>query len=232
MLNCFTCQQPLKNIKNKFCNRSCAAITNNKLTPKRGKLVRHCILCNTQLDTNRKYCADCYVSINCFKLTCPQCNLDFTSKIKTQKYCTKICTKKATKNSKYLNLSGISRKIRNSNKCQCGKVLNQYVKSCKDCIIAKSSLDTIKDVTYKHLHKSSAFNIIRSRARNIQKKLGFTNCKICGYSKIVETCHIKAISSFGEETLVSIVNHPDNLLSLCPNHHWELDHNLLDTPLI
>ena len=56
------------------------------------------------------------------------------------------------------------------------------------------------------------------------RKLGLMGkCSRCPYSKHVEVAHIKAIASFSEDTLLSVVNHPDNLVVLCPNCHWELD---------
>lgn len=53
-------------------------------------------------------------------------------------------------------------------------------------------------------------------------------CINCNYTKVVETCHIKGVAEFTKETKLSIINHQDNLILLCPNCHWEFDHNLLD----
>ena len=50
---------------------------------------------------------------------------------------------------------------------------------------------------------------------------------ICGYDKHVEIAHIKAVSDFDDSSLISEINHPDNLIGLCPNHHWEYDNGLL-----
>ena len=50
-----------------------------------------------------------------------------------------------------------------------------------------------------------------------------TNCANCGYDKHVELAHIKAVADFDDDTLLSVVNSPDNVLSLCPNCHWEFD---------
>lgn len=52
-------------------------------------------------------------------------------------------------------------------------------------------------------------------------------CAVCGYSKFVEICHIKDLKDFTEDTSVSIINSIDNLVALCPNHHWEFDHGLI-----
>jgi predicted restriction endonuclease len=79
----------------------------------------------------------------------------------------------------------------------------------------------------KH-HKSSAFALVRTRARAVMKKLGINKCENCGYDKHIEVAHIKAIGLFTLETLINIINSPRNLLALCPNYHWEYDHSLLE----
>ena len=49
-------------------------------------------------------------------------------------------------------------------------------------------------------------------------------CKVCGYSLHVEICHIKDVKDFPGSALISEINHIDNLVTLCRNHHWEFDH--------
>lgn len=46
--------------------------------------------------------------------------------------------------------------------------------------------------------------------------------------KHVEIAHIRAVADFSDEDLLSEINHPDNLVGLCPNHHWEYDNGLLN----
>lgn len=74
----------------------------------------------------------------------------------------------------------------------------------------------------------SARTVIRQHAAYIyalsnQPKI----CKVCGYSTHVEVCHIQAVSSFLHSTLISEINNGTNLVALCRNHHWELDHGIL-----
>lgn len=52
-------------------------------------------------------------------------------------------------------------------------------------------------------------------------------CAMCGYDKHYEVCHIKPINDFPDSALVAEVNDLNNLVALCPNHHWELDNGLL-----
>lgn len=42
-----------------------------------------------------------------------------------------------------------------------------------------------------------------------------------------DVCHIKPIGSFDDDTLVAEINDLTNLVPLCKNHHWEMDHGLL-----
>ena len=48
-------------------------------------------------------------------------------------------------------------------------------------------------------------------------------CACCGYDKHVELAHIKPVSSFDVNTLISVVNSEENVIQLCPNCHWEFD---------
>lgn len=75
----------------------------------------------------------------------------------------------------------------------------------------------------------SARSSIRIHAEKIIARSGIKiECAICGYDKYVEVCHIKAVSDFSDSILISEINAVGNLVLLCPNHHWEFDHNLLD----
>lgn len=67
---------------------------------------------------------------------------------------------------------------------------------------------------------------VTKHARRIAKKNGLiSSCKICGYSIHVEVCHIKAVKGFSDAATLNEINSPTNLVGLCPNHHWEFDHN-------
>ena len=69
---------------------------------------------------------------------------------------------------------------------------------------------------------------IRGNAHTIYKRSGKPKvCAICGYSKHIEICHIKDIAEFSLNTPIAEINSPNNLVALCPNHHWEFDHDLL-----
>lgn len=52
-------------------------------------------------------------------------------------------------------------------------------------------------------------------------------CVECGYSLHIQVCHLKQVKDFSDDTLVSEINHIDNLVALCRNHHWEMDNGYL-----
>lgn len=54
-----------------------------------------------------------------------------------------------------------------------------------------------------------------------------SKCHICGYDKHVEVAHIKAVSQFDDSATIDEINSVNNLIGLCPNHHWEYDNGLL-----
>ena len=64
---------------------------------------------------------------------------------------------------------------------------------------------------------------IRNFARSWLKHLKKLPCARCGYTKHVVLAHIKSVASFPDDTLLSEVNSPDNIIQLCPNCHWEFD---------
>lgn len=69
---------------------------------------------------------------------------------------------------------------------------------------------------------------VRQHARNKYLKSDLPkHCILCHYSKHFDICHLKEISSFHKDSLIREINNIFNLIALCKNHHWELDHNLM-----
>lgn len=73
----------------------------------------------------------------------------------------------------------------------------------------------------------SKYDTIRKCARSYSKYILPKICMLCKYDKHYEVCHIKPVSSFNYDQLLSEVNNRDNLVHLCPNCHWEFDHGLI-----
>lgn len=53
------------------------------------------------------------------------------------------------------------------------------------------------------------------------------HCERCEYSLHVQACHRRSVASFALTATIAEVNALDNLVWLCPNHHWELDNGHL-----
>lgn len=85
------------------------------------------------------------------------------------------------------------------------------------------TLGSLRERT-KHLHKSSSHAAVRNYARVIHKDLLDKPCAHCGYEDHVELAHIKAVSTFPDTATIREVNSPENIIQLCPNCHWRMDH--------
>lgn len=74
----------------------------------------------------------------------------------------------------------------------------------------------------------SANSSIRKYARlSYEKSKKPKKCKICGYNKHVDICHIKNVSEFEKNCKLSEINNITNLVALCKNHHWEFDNGFI-----
>ena len=121
------------------------------------------------------------------------------------------------------------RKYREAKKKLCPKCNEKMISSgatqCRSCAgFAQGKDITLAEAIYTTHHRSSAYALIRGRARSVYKD---RPCESCGYDKHTEVCHITPIASFPDTALISEVNHQDNLIRLCPNCHWEHDNGLL-----
>lgn len=147
-------------------------------------------------------------------MLCKTCNKETTN----PKYCSLSCS------AKYNNTKRT--KIRYCTRCNNqieGKSPNK--KLCYSCRYPDKSL---AELLYDKGHRSNVYSHVRSKARLCARKFGLLDrCNVCGYSKHVEACHIKPISTYKPKTMISVINSRENLIGLCPNCHWEFDHNLL-----
>lgn len=136
------------------------------------------------------------------------------------KYCSMRCSGKVNaKNMPKKHLQGIC--------VVCNSPCRSNRQKCPSCIKIRSFGEcTIKELSGRSKSKADA---IRMKCRKDMLKLNLTlACYLCGYDKHINFCHIKPVKSFPDTATVNEINSPDNLTILCPNHHWELDHNMLD----
>ncbi len=118
----------------------------------------------------------------------------------------------------------------------CGRLIKYDSEFCKKCAgsnrsekIKEKTLGEYKLKYYKTgKHSSWITSEIRAFARQWNKNLINSPCVICGYSLHTELHHIKPISEFDDLSTIGEINDESNLMVLCPNHHWEMDNNLID----
>ncbi len=162
-----------------------------------------------------KICAKCKMNKPSSDYTTRKCN----NKTYLKSYC-KIC-------------SNLQKSETSHNLCQCGSKKQIKSKLCLSCSKEHNTKyytlgEAIEVYSEKYTGKK-IYEVVRSRIRkrNINL-LKDQSCQVCGYSKHVEICHIKPVSTFNLDTPIDIINASDNILFLCRNCHWELDNNLLD----
>lgn len=172
-------------------------------------------------------------------VNCNTCNKKINrlpSQIKKSKsgkvYCSRSCSAKA-------NNAGVQRNPPKIRICyRCGEEFTRsssqnYSTICSKCNqeqidIKELTLEEYQErLSVKGKHASWKNAYIRNFARSWNKELKSQSCQNCGYSKHVEFCHIKPITSFDKTTKLSVVNSPDNILILCRNCHWEFDNGEL-----
>jgi len=90
------------------------------------------------------------------------------------------------------------------------------------------SYEVTKGFLYKQHGSEMARKYINRHSRQVYTNSGLPyKCAVCGYDIHIQICHIKGISSFDDDVLVSDINNINNLISFCSNHHWEFDHGLI-----
>lgn len=149
---------------------------------------------------------------------------------KVKKFCNKIC---------FARHNNFKRKIAFTCK-HCGAELSTKRKFCNSCLkkikqsINKNNhLSFVSKLTKGELIKRrknyQCFrSAIQRMARNIYRDSDNPkSCSICGYDKTYEVCHHKSVAQFSLDSKISEINDINNLIALCPNHHWEYDHNKL-----
>lgn len=135
-------------------------------------------------------------------------------------FCSRSCS--ATYNNKSIKKRTLSCR-------QCGKLILSGYTYCNDCYISKHYLtDKTLLEAIGNRKDSNRYTGIRANARRIYYCSAKPKCcMVCGYDKHFEICHIKDIADFAPETKISEINNIENLVALCPNHHWEFDEGLL-----
>jgi hypothetical protein len=189
--------------------------------------------CNVAVPVGRKYCSlPCsYKEKGIVKRKTPSiqvcknedCLCEFEVIHKNQAHCSRKCAAKCNN----------SKRVKPKLCLGCSCSINHKGNYCDNCRYKtrKSGEDytntTLGELKERYsLHQFHAK--LRGNSRSVYARSGNPLfCRICGYSKHVDICHVKQVSEFDESTKISEVNSINNLVTLCKNHHWELDNNQL-----
>lgn len=162
------------------------------------------------------------------------------AQVKLKKFCTRSCSALHSNRNKPKNATTASP----TKACDaCGSLIRlrahkggyRVRKHCDLCKIqVREERSPILNLTKKELRKrysgtTNYHSVLRAHSRktyaNSKKP---RTCAKCGYSTFVQVCHLRDVSDFPDTAFVKEINHIDNLVALCPTHHWELDHCFLD----
>lgn len=170
-----------------------------------------------EYNANTKLCLNCGLPMYCDETKRP-------SEILQKKFCCRSCS------TTYNNLH---RDKKEYFCIKCGKSLGfgfqaNRNKLCDECNPNKVDWDTI---TYGEMKSKRQYQV-NSRIRELARNKYFSvynhpQCHFCGYTKHVEIHHIKGISTFSDDTPINIINDINNLIAVCPNHHWELENGYI-----
>jgi predicted restriction endonuclease len=111
----------------------------------------------------------------------------------------------------------------------CGATVHYQTTLCRSCT-AKQKREIALDRTLAQVKSENNSkrwtDHVRYFSREMYKDV-LTTCSLCEYNKHVEIAHIKDVSTFPDSATIREVNSENNVMGLCPNHHWEFDAGLL-----
>jgi hypothetical protein len=100
---------------------------------------------------------------------------------------------------------------------------------CDRCLEGTIGKKTKREIfSSRKNYQSARTEFRRFASKEIKKHKIKKVCFVCGYDKHVMICHKKPVYSFSENSLLEEISNVENLVYLCPNHHWELDNGLLE----
>lgn len=139
------------------------------------------------------------------------------------KYCSRSCAASANNRrsprrvkSKVCNFDG------------CLELIFSSRKFCAEHRYGTPKFTTIGELRQAAQYQANAY--ARQLARKwARKNLDLSSCTVCDYSLHVEVAHISPLSQFPDHTPIE-ETYVNNLIVLCPNHHWEYDNGYLVVP--
>lgn len=192
-----------------------------------------CAFCDKDFKTKRKVqkfcCNDCSLANRkankkppkIHSISCLYCGDKYESKNSKKSFCSQSC---AVKFDEFIEPKNIKHK-----KCKdCSAKIVSSRTFCDDCFDRAADVRKRVDIAIGKFKELFPYPLWRRKVSNQghkTAKLIPNECKYCGYDKHVEVCHIKPIQDFPDDAMyIAEINAPENLIKLCPNHHWELDY--------
>lgn len=220
MNNCLSCGEK---VENKYCNVSCQNKHRKEINEiEYNKAPKHCLQCESIINYDNKRNKFCNLSCsNKFNIT-KKNKFDLISDKELESLFQKSLNIK-----EFFNLVGYDCNISSNLKKIGVKRLTSIGLDLDD------KKYEVKDLTKKELfNKRANWQSARSYiVKNAKKVFDDNNkeyvCLICGYDIHCDIAHIKSVSEFDDNALVSEINNINNLEALCPNHHWEYDNKII-----
>lgn len=151
--------------------------------------------------------------------------IECSKETKNPKFCSRSCSAKTN--------NRLAPKRYKTNSCKtCGVLIWKGRTYCKCCWNDHRKFSW-KQKTLGELNKEGSnkggYPMIREHSRRTYLQSDKPKyCIICKYDLHFDVAHIKGISSFPDDALISEINSLDNLTALCKNHHWEYDNGHLE----
>lgn len=117
-----------------------------------------------------------------------------------------------------------SQEVRVKIKTRCSKLGIEILLQKPPSILKKTKGELLSERKNYQSYRSSIRKLAEITYKNSNKPC---KCAICGYDKHIEIAHIKPVSDFDESSTIEEINSIDNLIALCPNHHWEYDNGII-----
>lgn len=191
-----------------------------------------------------KYDKNPIICLNCLKII--PLNGRRPSKVKKRKFCSTHCSA-VFNNKKYPKREASPYNKNPTSLCKiCGALIylkkrtkNTFLnrKVCDSCLKPQDDYywlpdigsKTKKEIFLKYKNWQSARSIILKHAIGIYLLSGRPKqCAVCKYEKKVQISHVRSVSGFSDDTIIALINDINNLVPLCPTHHWEFDHQCLE----
>jgi len=140
---------------------------------------------------------------------------------KLKKFCNQSCA--ATYNNLKREKTTIDKKLRRAEQ----RKKNKVIKTKPERFTSIKHLKKV-ELFSRYTYYQTARAMIQKHARYVYSLSdNLKSCLSCGYDRHFEVCHIIPVSDFADNSTIIEINEINNLIALCPTHHWEFDNGYL-----